>query len=190
MNSFLLNTFRILKFSILSISILSNYKVLADERAARLQIDAKVAPFCSIEANPLTFHKYTSVSVTSSTSIIVKCTNGTNYSIALSNGSNSSNNENRNMRLNSNLLNYQLYREPAMKIVWGDNSTNSLVGVGTGVTQIYKVYGLVPANQIGQAGIYNDSLLVNINMLDPRNDFGNLSNYQMMVRMNVSVDKL
>ena len=166
---------------------LANFGI-GENKSSLLDVSTTVAPFCSINANPLAFRNYSMTTVTASTSILVTCTKGTNYSIALDYGRNNNNNL-RNMRFNANILNYQLYQDEKMSRVWGDTQNNVLSAIGNGELQTYKIYGNIPVNQNKPLGTYDDVVLVNINISNPNNQ-NNLSAYQMMVRMNVSVNKI
>ncbi len=166
---------------------LANFGI-GENKSSLLDVSTTVAPFCSINANPLAFRNYSMNTVTASTSILVICTKGTNYSIALDFGRNSNNNL-RNMRFNANILNYQLYQDEKMSRVWGDTQNNVLSAIGSGELQTYKIYGNIPVNQNKPLGTYNDIVLININISNPNNQ-NNLSAYQMMVRMNISVNKI
>ena len=96
--------------------------------------------------------------------LLVDCTVGTPYSIALDAGQNSTaavaSANNRRMVLAGQFVPYGLYRDAGRTQFWGDvagASGNVLVGAGTGTAQNVPVYGRVPTGSTNvPAGIYVD----------------------------------
>lgn len=76
----------------------------------------------------------------------VNCTPGTDYEIALDPGLNGATVADRAMTNGTILVPYQLYRDAARTLVWGETlDVDTFGGTGTGAVQPVPVYGLVPS---------------------------------------------
>lgn len=141
---------------------------------------AQAAADCNATATGVAFGAYDPLVTTSDDStgtITVTCTNtgggGTtvNYSIALSTGVSGTYSQ-RYMSAGTPKLNYNLYRDSARSLVWGNGSggtsliTGSLTvgnGVGNGTkSATYTVYGRAPAQQNAAPGTYADSIVITL----------------------------
>ena len=115
---------------------------------------------CSIEANPLNFGTHTTpLAQTDATSAItVRCSNTTNFTVALNDGASGS----REMSNGSYDLSYELYRNAARTLRWGaiisERQTGTGVGVGTGIP--FTVFGRVFADAAAPPGTYIDTVTV------------------------------
>lgn len=98
--------------------------------------------------------------------IDMRCTPGTDYSIALGAGTGpGATIANRRMKLGSETILYQLYTNPGRSNVWGDGAGGSVVG-GTGTGNAPPnliVYGRVPAQPTPSAGSYGDTVVITVN---------------------------
>ncbi|MGK9237262.1 spore coat U domain-containing protein [Inquilinus limosus] len=102
----------------------------------------------------------------SSTTIDMRCTPGTPYTIALGAGTGpGATITNRRMRRGAETIAYQLYTNSARTNVWGDGSTGSVVG-GTGTgnppSPPHTVYGRVPPQSTPPAGTYTDTVVITV----------------------------
>ena len=69
----------------------------------------------------------------------------------------------RRMVLGTGAVGYQLYSNATRTTVWGNTAgSNTVAGSGTGATQNYTVYGLVPAQTTPAAGTYQDTITVTV----------------------------
>lgn len=100
-------------------------------------------------------------------SIVVTCTSGATYSVALGAGNNLSSG-NRRMVNGTNFIVYQLYSDMAQTTLWGDGtagigSTRSGLS-GSGATQSYTVYAKIPTSPQSAvpAGSYTDTLTITV----------------------------
>ena len=60
-------------------------------------------------------------------------------------------------------LNYQLYSDSTRSAIWGNTpGSDTVTGVGTGLTQDHTVFGAVPAAQSVPAEEYADTITVRI----------------------------
>lgn len=134
------------------------------------QVTATVVKSCSIDsASTLAFGNYNPISSTpldQTSSIVVRCTNGTPYTLALNGGTTTGGTiAGRLMTTGAvNTLSYQLYTNSGRTTVWGDGTLGSstVTGTGTGVLvaneQTLTVYGRIPINQTSAIGTYSDTI--------------------------------
>jgi spore coat protein U-like protein len=120
---------------------------------------------CTIAANPLNYGTVTSITGSlASTNLSANCSLNAPYAIALDGGSISNDVNARRMRLGAgpNTIDYQLYRDSARLLIWGNTTGLTLAGTGSGSAQSIPVYGSVPAQGIKPTGVYNDTITVTI----------------------------
>lgn len=143
----------------------------AATRTTTFNVSATVVDNCVINAGDLSFGTFDGTADLANTSTItVRCSNGTDYTVDLSPGS-SGNYANRTMTsVDSSVpLVYNLYTDTLHSTIWGDglNSTGHAadVGEGMGTLLTHTVYGLLEAasNQ-GQidAGSFSDVITATI----------------------------
>jgi spore coat protein U-like protein len=125
-----------------------------------LTIQMHVVSSCTIYASTLNFGNYSGNTVNNTTSLHVTCTNTTPYKIGLDAGmASGATVATRKMVLGPNILNYTLYQDAARTIVWGNTpGTNTVNGTGTGLSQVWIVYGRIPSNQTVPVGNYSDTI--------------------------------
>lgn len=148
----------------------------AGTKTATLNVSATVVDNCIINANPLNFGEFdgsTDIDDVEST-ISVRCSNGTAFSVALNAGQNGSFTGRKMVNPLSTTgepLVYNLYTTGARDIVWGDDSgtTDKVGGFGAGMAaanaQTLRVYGkLLASDNIGaiDAGFYADVVTATI----------------------------
>jgi spore coat protein U-like protein len=134
-------------------------------RAATLSVSATVVRACNIQDASLNFNNYDPVGVNNAspldatTTIIVTCTQGTNYSVALGNGGNFSAGS-RRMASGGNFLPYGLYSDSTHTTVWNDTTSLVTNASASGILtpNTHTVYGRIPAGQDVPAGSYSDSV--------------------------------
>ncbi len=129
-----------------------------------------VAKNCVINAPDLNLGSFDGTNdLTASSTISVKCTNGTTYDVNLSTGS-SGIYANRTLTQGTDTLNYNLYTTNGYTTVWGDNTGGSSrpatgTGAGMATNQTLTVYGrLLAANNTApvDAGTYTDTIVATI----------------------------
>ncbi|MFA5628270.1 MAG: spore coat U domain-containing protein [Thiohalomonadaceae bacterium] len=131
-------------------------------------VSANVVKKCTVTARPLDFGNAGLLlsSVFATTSIDLQCSRTTPYNVGLDAGQNGSGNINaRKMVLGANSVVYQLYKDAARTVVWGDSvgiGTGTVAGTGTGFMQNIPVYGTVPAQLTPPAGTYTDTIVVTV----------------------------
>ena len=65
----------------------------------------------------------------------------------------------------NNFVSYQLYQDSGRTAVWGATpNTNTVAGTGTGLNQVFQVYGRVanPASNNATPGNYQDTVTATI----------------------------
>ena len=128
-------------------------------------ITGSVAAICTVSAGTLGFGAYSGTAVNATASIGVNCTNGAGYQVAMSGGSYHSGTTRQMAGPSSGRLAYQLFRDSARSLPWGDGSAllgQRQGGTGSGAAQSVTVYGRIPAGQTPAAGSYTDSVVVTV----------------------------
>ncbi|MFU8866013.1 MAG: spore coat U domain-containing protein, partial [Rhodobacterales bacterium] len=102
--------------------------------------------------------------IDSSTDLEVTCTSGTAYQIGLDAGQGTgATTAARLMTQGAGTVGYQLFRESARTLNWGDaTGADTLGSVGTGITQTFTVFGRVPPQPTPATGTYNDEVTVTV----------------------------
>jgi spore coat protein U-like protein len=127
-----------------------------------------VIPYAAAQTNcsplsvtNLSFGTYTGTQLTGVTPGTVNCTNGQSWTIGFNAGLGAGATETARKMTgpNSYTLNYQLFRDSARTLNWGDTqNVDTLTGTGTGHAQTIYVYALLAANQLVAPGTYTDTI--------------------------------
>jgi len=137
-------------------------------------VSATVNANCLVAANPLNFATYTpgSGDLDVNTTLTVRCTKNTAYTVALNAGSTVGGAiAQRLMGNGTDTLQYNLYTSAARSTIWGDGTSSSSTvpgtGAGLGVPNAitHTVYGRLvdsAANQAVSAGSYSDTITVTV----------------------------
>jgi spore coat protein U-like protein len=135
-------------------------------------VTATVQSTCSATAPALAFPNYTpgGGTQTGNTTISVKCTKNTPFTVALNAGSTTGDAfAQRLMGSGANTLQYNLYTTAAFGTVFGDGTSNTgtIGGTGLGVATAASVpvFGQLPDNATNQAavpGSYSDTITVTV----------------------------
>lgn len=144
----------------------------AATKTTTFNVSANVASNCLISTTNLGFGAYTGVAQLTGTSTVgVRCTNGTGYTVKLSAGNGGSFAPRLMSDGASHSLQYNLYTTAANLVVWGDGtgSTGVQGATGTGLSNAgnvdYTVYGTLPDNAVNQTapvGSYADVITVSV----------------------------
>jgi spore coat protein U-like protein len=136
-------------------------------------VTATVQSTCSATATALAFPAYTpgGGAVTNTSTISVKCTKNTPFTILLNGGTTTGGTvAQRLMAFGANTLQYQLFTSTAFNQVFGDGSGTSHVVTGTGsginTANAVTVAGQVldsATNQLAVPGNYTDTITVTVN---------------------------
>jgi spore coat protein U-like protein len=134
-------------------------------------VTATVLKTCSVAANPLGFGNYTpgSGALSANTTVNVKCTKGTTFSVALNGGTTTGGTIGQRLMSNgTDTLQYNLYTTAGFATVFGDGTTGATMpGTGTGVATAVAmtVFGSLPDNATNQnvsTGAYSDTINVTV----------------------------
>jgi len=134
-------------------------------------VTATVLKTCSVAANPLGFGNYTpgAGALSANTTVNVKCTKGTGFTVALNGGSTTGGTITQRLMTNgTDTLQYNLYTTAAFATVFGDGTTGATVpGSGTGLATAVAVtvFGNLPDNATNQGvstGAYSDLINVTV----------------------------
>lgn len=129
-------------------------------------VSATVLDSCSVSANDLDFGNYDPVAgapLDAATTVVVTCTNGTGYDVALDAGLGAGATiATRRMTAGAETLDYSLYTDAGRTDLWGEAGGDLVSGVGNGAAQTLNVYGRVPINQPAPAGDYEDTITVTV----------------------------
>ena len=135
-------------------------------------VTATVQSTCSATATALAFGAYTpgGGAVTNNSTISVKCTKNTPYTISLNGGTTTGGTvAQRLMASGANTLQYNLFTTAAFGQIFGDGSGTSTTVAGTGAgvatANVVTVFGQLPdsvANQVAVPGSYTDTITVTV----------------------------
>jgi len=127
-------------------------------------ITGSVAAICTVSAGTLGFGTYSGAVLNATAGITVNCSNGAGYQVGLDDGANPSGTARRMAGPGTARLSYQLFRDSARTLAWGDGSALGarVGGTGSGSNQSLTVYGRIPAGQSVAAGSYTDSVVVTV----------------------------
>jgi spore coat protein U-like protein len=134
-------------------------------RTSTISVSGPVSPVCSVSAGTLGFPSYSATAaVVASANLSINCSSGAGYQVSLGSGLYMSGSTRRMVGPSTNYLNYELYRDSARTLTWGDGTAlgSKVGGTGSGAAQTLTVYGRIPAGQYRAVGSYTDTVLVTI----------------------------
>ena len=135
-------------------------------------VDAKVTVVsgCSLQTSDLMFvapNPLIGLIIDSSTTLTVKCTPNTDYTVDIDDGQQpQGNNKRRMVSAGGATIPYNVYFDAARSAsrVWGKGQGKNYAGnSGTGAAQVIPVYGRVTIAALIPAGGYKDTLTVTLN---------------------------
>jgi len=138
---------------------------------ATFAVTATVQSSCSATATALAFPTYTpgGGAVTQTSTVSVKCTSGTPYTVGLNGGATTGGTvAQRLMASGTNTLQYNLYTTNAYATVWGNTTGTWQSGTGAGLAtaNALTVYGQIPDSAANQAAVpstaYADTVTVTV----------------------------
>ncbi|MCX7053524.1 MAG: spore coat U domain-containing protein [Proteobacteria bacterium] len=141
----------------------------AATKTASFNVTATVANNCVISANPLALGAFDGTNDLAATStVVVRCTNGTAYNVELSRGASSSFAA-RTMSNGTDQLVYNLFTDTTYTNIWGDGSTGTVrvSGTGTGfaanrnITVAGRLQASANTGPVG-SGNYTDTIVASI----------------------------
>lgn len=102
--------------------------------------------------------------VTATTDLAVTCTSGTPFQIGVDEGTTSGGTITTRLMTNgADTVAYQLFQDAAQTVNWGNTlGADTLASTGTGSTQTFPVYGVVPPQATPSTGTYTDVVGVTV----------------------------
>jgi len=102
--------------------------------------------------------------VPATSTIQVQCTNTTPYNIGLDAGTGTGASVAvRKLTSGAATVNYSIYTDAGHTTVWGNTvSTDTVASTGTGASQSFTAFGLVPAQTTPAPGTYTDTVTVTV----------------------------
>ena len=141
---------------------------IAAQVTAPFAVSATVVRGCIIATTNLAFGSYPAVAagptLLATSTIQITCELGDTYTIVLDDGVNRAGSQRRMARTAAPAahLNYNVFRDAARTVPWGDNGGTRVDAVGTGGAQSYTVFGELPGAQVVPAGAYVDTVTVTV----------------------------
>lgn len=143
-------------------AMLSGHQAQAATASANFDVSIQVMATCSISASSMPFTSITTGTTTNtdaSSTLILNCSNGTPYAVALDNGTNFQGG--RRLTNGSSFISYNLYSDSGRSTQW--NSSNTKAGTGSGSDQSLTVYGRIPSGQsVLNTGTYVDTIVATV----------------------------
>ncbi|MDR5800302.1 spore coat U domain-containing protein [Caballeronia sp. LZ001] len=157
---------RNLAVSVLCIALASGplvpFGANAATRTTTFTVSLTLQNDCQIAANPLNFGNsgVIAANIDQTTTLSVTCSNGASYNVGLDAGSVSGSTVPNRLLASTGTplptVAYQLYRDAARTLVWGQTvGTDTVSGTGTGAAQTVTVYGRVAPQTTPAAGTYS-----------------------------------
>lgn len=134
------------------------------QASASFSVLASPAPHCAVTTTNIDFgsQPFLNANVDATGSVSVTCTSSLLYTVGLSNGVSGTGPTNRLMTNSGVSIRYGLYRDSARSQPWGDTSGVMASGTGTGLAQLYTVYGRAPAQATPVPATYSDTVNVTV----------------------------
>ena len=158
-------------FAVISVVAESSLSGQSQSSTASLNISATVSKNCTIATAPVAFGAYDSVTANATApldgtgTVIVTCTKGAPAKVGLNAGGNAQGTTRRMAGTATEYLTYELYKDAAHAIVWGNTAADAL-DVPAAVNQNpqnFTVYGRVLQNQTAAVGAYTDTVVATVN---------------------------
>ena len=129
-----------------------------------MSVSASIGGACTVGGANISFGAYSAAAAsTSSGSIQVTCSNGTNATVSLNQGINNNRASafaTRALNNGTNYLGYDVYTDNTYATVWNTTNTQPLTSTGSPVT--LTAYGRIPAGQNPITGSYNDTITISV----------------------------
>jgi spore coat protein U-like protein len=140
----------------------------AQTTTGNIGVSMTISAGCTVAGGNVAFGTHPSLlsAIDQTGTFAVTCTNTTPYTISLNAGANGGSVTTRRMRggaTNSEFVDYAFFSNAGRTTNWGQTiGTDTVAGTGNGAAQTVTIYGRVPAQTIGSAGNYTDTVVVTI----------------------------
>ena len=126
---------------------------------------AQAVTTCTVSATTVAFGVVQFSVVNSTGTVTINCNaNDASITVALSTGGSASYAP-RKMSSGANKLQYNLYKDSAHTLVWGNGTSGTVTNTGSAIANValkFTVYGQVPAQALPAPGSYTDSITVTV----------------------------
>ena len=130
-----------------------------------MPVAANAVTTCTVSATTVAFGVVQFSAVNSTGTVTINCNaNDASITVALSTGGNGSYTP-RKMSSGANKLQYNLYRDSAHTLVWGNGTSGTVTNTGSAIANValkFTVFGQVPAQALPAPGSYTDSITVTL----------------------------
>lgn len=159
-----------MKYRILALaSLFMTGGAFASGHTGTFDVTASVADECQfVSKTDLAFGAYSPINgsaVDQASTVTVKCTDTTGYSVELGGGLNADVSDRRMVHSvdGTEFLGYSLFQDASRSVAWGIDATNSLTGqTGNGSNQVVDIFGRIAADQNVQPGSFSDTVAVSV----------------------------
>jgi spore coat protein U-like protein len=127
-------------------------------------VSANVETNCELAAADIDFgsHGALAGAVSATGQLGVRCTPDAGFAIALGNGNTGTGPTAREMTLGPNAITYGLYSDAGHTQPWGESGGTTIAGTGSGLEQLFTIYGRVPPQPTPPPGTYSDTIVVTV----------------------------
>ncbi|MGC1854991.1 MAG: spore coat U domain-containing protein [Candidatus Aquirickettsiella sp.] len=146
--------------------LLMSQSAFAATATANLPVNASVAAVCVFgNITSVNFGSFTGTQNDATGSIEVTCNPTVAYTIGLNQGTGTGGTTSLRVMTGTptGTLAYQLFQNVGRTTNWGNNPpTDTVNSTGTGLVQLFTVYGRIPAGAVPAPGSYNDTVLITV----------------------------
>ena len=143
----------------------------AQSATASMTVSANVSKNCTITTSVLNFGAYDPVAANATATldgtgtVTVTCTKGAVAKVGLNAGSNAQGTTRRMSQSASAFLTYEIYKDAAHTVVWGNGTTDSLdvPAAPNKNPRNFTAYGRVASGQDATVGTYSDTVVATVN---------------------------
>jgi spore coat protein U-like protein len=143
----------------------------AQTATASMTVNATVSKNCTITTSVVNFGGYDPVAANATTpldgtgTLTVACTKGAAAKVGLNAGSNAQGALRRMAQSATAYLNYEIYKDAAHTVVWGNTTTDSLdiPAAPNKNPRNFTAYGRVASGQDATVGNYTDTVVATVN---------------------------
>ncbi len=130
-----------------------------------MPVAANAITTCTVSATTVAFGVVQFSAVNSTGTVTINCNaNDASITVALSTGGNASYSP-RKMSSGANKLQYNLYKDSAHTLIWGNGASGTVTNTGSAIANValkFTVFGQVPAQALPAPGSYTDSITVTV----------------------------
>ncbi|MDK9697151.1 MAG: spore coat U domain-containing protein [Siculibacillus sp.] len=158
---------KVAAIAVASVLIVMNGKAIAATATGTLGVTLTIAATCTVTGGTMAFgtQGVLTSAINQTATISVVCTNSTNYTVGLDQGTFGSSVTARKMHSTTTGadVDYSLYSDGGRTTNWGNTSGSWVSGTGTGTSQSLTIYGQIPAQTTpAPAADYTDSVTITV----------------------------